>query len=178
MTRLSSGGFCSKWFSPPKRFFGVFPKQFLTLVSQSPAVSVFWANGSCFRKGSVEGSANYSWIFTFVSQSPPGVKVASIVDMSLYHPYKSSPQKTIMSLLLGYSLGLFFFEGRLFAIFCYQVWVWGLFLFFYLLQFQRDANIHHLGGWERSPGRSGHRQSLWEKLNANPKMAYGSRFWK
>ena len=55
----------------------------------------FWANGCCFRKGSVEGSANYSlhlsskWlllhkssleapqpVFTFISQCPPGVKVA------------------------------------------------------------------------------------------------------
>ena len=58
MTRLSSGVLCSKWFLPPKRLFGVFPKQFFTLVSQSPAV--FWANGCCSRKGSVEGSANYS----------------------------------------------------------------------------------------------------------------------
>ena len=30
-----------------------------TFVSQSPAV--FWANGCRFRKGSVEGSANYSY---------------------------------------------------------------------------------------------------------------------
>jgi len=64
MTRLSSWVLCSKWLSPPKRFFGAFPKQFFTLVSQSPAV--FWVNGCCFRKGSVEGSAN---VFkTFVSQ--------------------------------------------------------------------------------------------------------------
>ena len=34
------------------------PKQFFTLVSHSPAV--FWANGGCFIKGSVEDSANYS----------------------------------------------------------------------------------------------------------------------
>ena len=58
MTRLSSWVLCSKWLPPPKRFLGVFPKQFFTLASQSPAV--FWANGCCFRKGSVEGSANYS----------------------------------------------------------------------------------------------------------------------
>ena len=31
--------------------------------------------------------------FTFISQSPPGVKVAWIVDMSQPQPYKSSPQK-------------------------------------------------------------------------------------
>ena len=43
----------------------LFPKQFLTLVSQSP--TVFWANGCCFRKGSVEGCGNYS-LYTFVSQ--------------------------------------------------------------------------------------------------------------
>ena len=39
----SKGVLCSKWLSPSKRFFGVFPKQFFTFVSQSPAV--FWANG-------------------------------------------------------------------------------------------------------------------------------------
>ena len=71
----------------------------------------FGVNGCCFRKGSVEGSPNYSlhlspkWLcfiksslersancafYTFISQSP-GVKVAWIVDMS--QPYKSSPQK-------------------------------------------------------------------------------------
>ena len=56
LTRLSSWALCSKWLSQHKSFFGVF--QFLTLVSQSPAL--FGANGCCFRKGSVEGSANYS----------------------------------------------------------------------------------------------------------------------
>ena len=48
MTRLSSGALCSKWLSPRKRFFGVFPEQFFTFVSQSPAI--FWASRCCFRK--------------------------------------------------------------------------------------------------------------------------------
>ena len=38
MTCLSSCVLGSTWLSPPKRFFGVFPKQFFPLVSQSPAV--------------------------------------------------------------------------------------------------------------------------------------------
>ena len=45
MTRLSYWVLCSTWFE-------------CTLVSQSPAV--FWANGFCFRKGSVQGSADDS----------------------------------------------------------------------------------------------------------------------
>ena len=40
---------------------------------------------------------------TFVSQSPPGVKVAWIVDMS--HPYKSSPQKMTHHVV---AVGVFF----------------------------------------------------------------------
>ena len=87
-------GSLQQWLSPPKRFFGVFPKLLCTFVSECPAV--FGVNGCCFRKGSVEGSANYSlhlspkWLllhrkffggfrqlcFSFTSQSPPGVKVA------------------------------------------------------------------------------------------------------
>ena len=55
MTCLSSCVLGSTWPSPPKRFFGLFPKQLFPLVSQSPAV--FWAN---FRKGSVQGSADHS----------------------------------------------------------------------------------------------------------------------
>ena len=41
--------------------------------------------------------------FTFISQSPPGVKVAWIVDMS--HPYKSRPQKTTHDVV---AVGVFF----------------------------------------------------------------------
>ena len=66
MTCLSCWVLGSTWLSPPKRFFGVFPKQFcphgrwtlIPLVSQFPAV--FWANGCCFRKGSGQGSADHS----------------------------------------------------------------------------------------------------------------------
>ena len=71
MTCLSCWVLGSTWLSPPKRFFGVFPKQFcphgrwtlIPLVSQFPAV--FWANGCCFRKGSVQGFRRP--FFTFVS---------------------------------------------------------------------------------------------------------------
>ena len=87
----------------------------------------FLANGCYFRKGSVEGSANYSlhlspeWLLLhksslegsancalhFISQSPPGVKVAWVVDMS--HSYKSSPQKTTHHVVaVGVFFGLFF----------------------------------------------------------------------
>ena len=93
MTRLSSGALCSKWLSPPKRFFGVFPKQFFTSVSQTPAV--FWATGSCFRKGSVEGSANYS-----LHLSPKW--------LLLHKSSLEGSANCALSLLLGYSLGLFF----------------------------------------------------------------------
>ena len=45
--------------------------------------------------------------FTFISQSPPGVEVAWVVDMS--HPYKSSPQKTVHHVVaVGVFFGLIF----------------------------------------------------------------------
>ena len=103
MTRLSSGVLCSKWLSLPKRFFGVFPKQFFTLVSQSPAV--FWADGCCFRKGSVEGSANCA-----LHLSPSlllGWKLRELLTC-LTHTNPVRRKRPIMSLLLGYSLGLLF----------------------------------------------------------------------
>ncbi len=119
MAGLSSWALCSKWLSPPKRFFGVFPKRFCTLAPKSPAV--FEANGSCFRKGSVEGSANYS-----LHLSPRGCcfikvlegstncalhlspslllgSVAWVVNMS--HPYKPSSQKMTHHVV---AVGVFF----------------------------------------------------------------------
>ena len=113
-------GFFLKWLSPPKRFFGVFPKLFCTFVSESPAVfggKWLWLqkrfcgpptilyiclpNGCCFIKSSLE-SLRRQLRFIFISQSPGG-KAAWIVDMS--QPYKCSPQiRPIMSLLLGYSV--------------------------------------------------------------------------
>ena len=113
---------CSKWLSPPKRFFGVFPKQFFTLVSQSPAV--FGANGCCFRKGSVEGSANNSldlspkWLLLHKSSLEGSANCALHLSPSLIVGSKrhelltcltdTNPirrKRPIMSLLLGYSLG-------------------------------------------------------------------------
>ena len=84
MSRLLSGVLCANGFRLPKGFLE--PQTVCTFVSASPAV--FGVNGCCFRKGSVEGSALH------LSPSPPGVKVAWIVDMSRSQLYKSSPQKT------------------------------------------------------------------------------------
>ncbi len=115
MTHLSSWVPCSKSFSPPKRFFGVFPKQFFTLVSQSSCGfldkwlllqkgfcggfrQLYICLPSCFRK--------VLWRVP-PTQSPPGVKVAWIVDMS--HLYKSSPQKTTHHVVaVGVFFGLIF----------------------------------------------------------------------
>ena len=119
----SKGVLCSKWLSPPKRFFGVFPKQFFTFVSQSPAV--FWANGCCFRKGSVEGSANYSLHLSpkllykgslegsascALHLSPSVLLGSKLRELftRLTHTNPVRRKQPIMSLLLGYSLGLFF----------------------------------------------------------------------
>ena len=74
MTRLSSWVLCSKWFSPPEKFFAMFPKQFFTLVSQSPAV---------FRQMAVASErfcrGFRQLCFTFISQSPRGVQAAWLV---------------------------------------------------------------------------------------------------
>ena len=53
------------------------------------------------QKSSLEGSANCA--LQFISQSPPGVKVAWIVVM--FHAYKSSPQKTTHHVV---AVGVFF----------------------------------------------------------------------
>ena len=123
MTSLSSRVLCSKWLSPPKRFFGVFPKEFFTLVSQSPAV--FWANGCCFRKGSVDGFANYSlhlspkWLLRQKSSLEGSTNCGLHLSASLLLGSKLRESLTcpvrrkrpIMSLLLAYSL-VFFFESH------------------------------------------------------------------
>ena len=125
MTSLSSRVLCSKWLSPPKRFFGVFPKQFFTLVSQSPAV--FWANDCCFRKGSVDGFANYSlhlspkWLLRQKSSLEGCTNCALHLSASLLlrsklrelltcltHTNPVRRKRPIMSLLLGYFLVCFF----------------------------------------------------------------------
>ena len=124
MTRLSLGVLCSKWLSPPRRFFGVLPKQFFTWVSQSPAV--FWANGCCFRKGFVEGSAKLNILYIclpngccsiksslegsancalhlHISQSPPRLSWGqSCVNCWHVSPIQiqSAEKRPIMSLLL------------------------------------------------------------------------------
>ena len=123
MTRLSSLVLCSKWLPPPKTFLGVFPKQCFTLASQSPAV--FWANGCCFRKGSVEGSANYSlhlspkWLLLYKTSLRGSANCALHLSPSLLlgsklrelltcltHTNPFRRKRPIMLLLLGYSLGL------------------------------------------------------------------------
>ena len=128
----SKGILCSKWLSPPKRFFGVFPKQFFTFVSQCPAV--FWANGCCFRKASVEGSANYSLHLSpkllykssldgsancalhFSPSVLQGSKLREVFTR-LTHTNPVRRRQPIMSLLFWYSLGLFPFENQWFP-FC------------------------------------------------------------
>ena len=118
--------------SPPggqndKTFFGVFPKQIFTLVWQSPAL--FWANGCCFRKGSVEGSANYSmhlspkWLLLQKQFFGGSVNCALHLSTSLFsgsklcelltclnHANPVRRKRPIMSLLFGFSLGSFFFS--------------------------------------------------------------------
>ena len=95
-----------------------------SLVSQSPAA--FWANGCCFRKGSVEGSANYSlhlshkWLLLHNSSLEGSANCALHLSPSLLlgsklrelltcltHTNPVRRKRPIMSLLLRYSLGLF-----------------------------------------------------------------------
>ena len=130
----SQGVLCSKFLSAPKTFFGVFPKQFFTFLSQCPAV--FWANGCCFRKGSVEGFANYSLhlspkliyksSFEGSANCPlhlsPSVLLGSKLRelfTRLTHTNPVRRKQHIMSLLLGYSLG-FFHEKSTLAFFFSQ----------------------------------------------------------
>ena len=118
-----------------KRFFGMFLNQFFTLVSQSPAV--FWANGCCFRKGSVEGSANYSlhfspkWLLLHKSSlegssncalhlSPSPLLGSKLRELLTCLNHTNPVRRTThhVGQLLGYSLGLFcknfvFFEVSL-----------------------------------------------------------------
>ena len=93
MTRLSSWVLCSKWLSPPKRFFAVFPKQFFTLVSRSPAFFFGGGNDCCFRKGSVEASANCA--LDFSPSLLPGSKLCELLTC-LTHA-NPVPQKTTKS---------------------------------------------------------------------------------
>ena len=96
---LSSGVLCSTWLSPPKRSsFGVLPK--LSLHS-SPVSCGFWVKWLLLQKRFCGGFRQL--FFTFVSQSPCGVKVAWIADMS--HQYTSSPQKTTHHVV---AIGVFF----------------------------------------------------------------------
>ena len=95
---------CQKGFEgrfPPRFHWGCFTKV--------PHLSLKWL---LFQKRFfLQGSANCSFTIGN-SQSRSGVKVAWVVDMS--HPYTSYPirKRPIMSLLLGYSLGLFlYFPG-------------------------------------------------------------------
>ena len=102
MARLSSWVLCSKWLSPPKRLFGCPPKS-----------SLHWSHSLLrfFRQMAV-ATEKVLWrvlpsvLYIYLPVVCWG-ESRWIVDTS--HPYKSRPQKNdpIMSLLLGYSLGVF-----------------------------------------------------------------------
>ena len=105
-------------FASQKDLWSVPQTQFFTLVSQSPAVC--WANGCCFRKGSVEVSTNYSlhlspkWLLLHKSSlegsancalhlSPsllPGSKLRELLTCPT-HTNPVRRKRPIMSLLLG-----------------------------------------------------------------------------
>ena len=82
-------------------------------------ICLLWANGYCFRKGSVEVSANYSLhlfatlLYKSSLRVPPTVLALHLSPSVLLGPKlrtHANPvrrQRPIMSLLLGYSLGLF-----------------------------------------------------------------------
>ncbi len=105
-------------FASQKVLWSVPQTQFFTLVSQSPAD--FWANGCCFRKGSVEVSANYSlhlspkWMLLHKSSLEgsancalhlsPSLLLGSKWSELLTCPPHTNPvrrKRPIMSLLLG-----------------------------------------------------------------------------
>ena len=116
-----------KWLSPPKRFFGVFPKLFCTFFSESPAV--FRVNGCCFRKGSMRVPPTILYICLpngccFIKSSlessancalhlSPSLLLGSklrelLTCLNHNHTNPVHRNRPIMLLLLGYSLGLVF----------------------------------------------------------------------
>ena len=118
MIRLFSGVLGSKWFSPPKRFFGVFPKLFCTFVSESPAV--FGGNGCCFRnevRWRVPPTILYiclpnSCCLKKILWNPPSIVLGSKLGellACLNHTNPVRRKRPITSLPLGYSLGFLFF---------------------------------------------------------------------
>ena len=97
-----SCGFLGKWLLLQKRFCGGFCQLFFTFVSQSPAV--FWGKWLLLHKSSLEGSANCA-----LHLSPSlllGAKLRELLTC-LTHTNPVRRKWPIMSLLLGYSLGLF-----------------------------------------------------------------------
>ena len=122
MTRLSSWILCSKWLAPPKRFFVVpqmFPNLSCTFVSECPAdfvlqkrfcgrfpqlFSTSVSQMAAALKSSLEGSASCAL------HLPPSLLLGSKLHELLKCLNHTNPVRTkrpIMSLLLGYSLGLF-----------------------------------------------------------------------
>ena len=92
-----SRGFWGKWPLLQKRFCGEFPQLFSTLV---------FANCCCFIKSSLEGSANCAL------HLPPSLLLGSKLcewSTCLSHTNPVRRKQPIMSLQLGYSLGLFDF---------------------------------------------------------------------
>ena len=121
MTFLYFWVLCSKWLSPLKRFFGVFPQTVFYIgftcrfFGQMAVASekVPWRvppkysspclpNECCFIKGSLEGSADTALHLSHLL----GSKLRELVTC-LTHTNSARRKQPIMSLLLGYSLGLF-----------------------------------------------------------------------
>ena len=97
MTRLSSWILCS-------RSRNRLPRGSLEC---SPKRRFFWANGCCFRKGSVEGSANCALRLS------PSLLVGSKFLKVLTCSYKSSPHKTKYHVVaVGVFFGLIFFHYK------------------------------------------------------------------
>ena len=116
-------------FAPQKVLWSV-PETVLYIHWSHTLLPFFWANGCCFRKGSVEGSADYSlhlslkWLllpycslegsancFLHLSHSLLlGSKLCELLTC-LTHTNPVRRKRPIMSLLLGYSLGFFFLDS-------------------------------------------------------------------
>ena len=94
MTRFVFWGSLRKWLSPRKRFFG----EHCFVHSSQSLPRFFGVNGCCFRKGSVEGSPNYS-----LHLSPKSRELLTCLS----HTNPVHRKRPTMSLLLRYSVGLF-----------------------------------------------------------------------
>ena len=122
----SKGVLCSKWLSPPKRFFGVFPKQFFTFVSRSlafffgqmavasekvqwrvPPTILYICLPSCFIKALWRVPPTVLYIDLPVSSWGQSCMNCSHVSHIQIQSEENNPS---CCWLLGYSLGLFSFS--------------------------------------------------------------------